>query len=187
LTRFLIRVHPRAEGREEFLSAFNGIAASLGLDVKHPRWSSKGSLEVDVFAPSPGDLELMVAAVEPLARLEFARNLDVTPPFRSKEEVLAEAIGYFNSERFWEAHETLESVWRPAQGDEKKLIQAMILVCAALVHVQRGEPDVALGIYKRALPQIRWEEKVYHGVDVPRLRARVQTSIANGDLPPFKL
>jgi predicted metal-dependent hydrolase len=96
-------------------------------------------------------------------------------------------VGYFNSERFWECHETLESVWRPAVGEEKKLVQGIILVCAALVHEQRGERDVGLGIYRRALPQIAWREKTYHGIDVPRLRKNVERSLAMGELSPFKI
>lgn len=186
--RFLVRFQPAASSKkEEFLSTVKGVASNLGVGVKHPRWSSKGSLEVDIFAPSGGDLELLLAALEPFTRVEFARNLGEAPAFKTKEEVIREAIGYFNSERYWEAHETLESVWRPALGEEKKLIQAIILVCAALVHVQRGEHDVALGIYKRALPQIKWESKTYQGMDIPRLRERVELSIAEGDMPPFRL
>ena len=101
--------------------------------------------------------------------------------------MLEEARGYFNTERYWECHETLESVWRPAKGEEKSLVQAVILVCAALVHEQRGERDVALGIYKRALPQIKWQERAYHGIDVPRLRRNVERSLEKGELPPFKI
>ena len=96
-------------------------------------------------------------------------------------------MGYFNHERFWECHETLESVWRPAVGEEKKLVQGIILVCAALVHEQRGERDVALGIYRRALPQIAWRESKYFGIDVPRLRRNVERSVGRGELSPFKI
>lgn len=159
----------------------------MGARVTHPRWTSYGALEVDAFTPSVQDLQLFVAALEPLSSVEFAKNLDEAPPFKPKEEVLEEAKGYFNSERFWECHETLESVWRPAKGQEKSLVQAIILVCAALVHEQRGERDVALGIYRRALPQIAWPERRYHGIDVPSLRRRVEGSIEKGELPPFKI
>ena len=159
----------------------------MGLRVRHPRWTSYGALEVDVFAPSAQDLELFVAALEPLSKLEFARDLDEAPAFKPKEEVLKEAIGYFNAERFWECHEALEPVWRAAKGKERPLVQGLILVCAALVHEQRKEPEVALGIYRRALPQIEWEERLYHGIDVPHLRSKVEGSIANGIVAPFKI
>ena len=185
--RFLFRVIPSDADKKRFFDSLKSIGGSLGANLKHPRWTSYGALEADAFTPSVEDFELFVAAMEPLAKVEFTKNLDEPPPFRPKESILEEAVGYFNSERFWECHEVLESVWRSAVGDEKKLVQGVILVCAALVHGQRGERDVGLGIYKRALPQIAWKEKTYYGIDVPRLRKNVERSLAKGELSPFKV
>jgi hypothetical protein len=186
-SRFLLRVLPNEPDRQVFFASLKSIGGSLGASVKHPRWTSYGAVEVDVFTPSIQDFELFVAAAEPLAKVEFTKNLDEAPPFKPKEGVLEEAIGYFNSERYWECHETLESVWRPAKGEEKNLMQALILVCAALVHEQRGERDVALGIYRRALPHIAWGERAYHGIDIPRLRLNLERSLEKGELAPFKI
>lgn len=187
MTRSLIRLVPDEGERPAFLAAMKAMGGSLGAAVRHPRWTSYGALEVDVFTPSVQDFELFVATLEPLAKVEFTKNLDEVPPFKPKEEVLEEAVRYFNSERYWECHETLESVWRPAKGEEKRLVQGIILVCAALVHEQRGEPDVALGIYRRALPQIAWPERRYNGIDVPALRKHVEKSLALGKLSPFRI
>jgi uncharacterized protein len=186
-SRFLFRVVPNEPDRQAFLASLKAIGGSLGASVKHPRWTSYGALEVDVFTPSVQDFDLFVATTEPLARLEFTKNLDETPPFKPKEEVVKEAVAYFNSERYWECHETLESVWRPSKGEERSLVQGIILVCAALVHEQRGERDVALGIYRRAIPQIVWKERAYNGVDIPRLRKNVERSLEKGELLPFKI
>lgn len=186
-SRFLLRVLPNESDRRGFLASLKTIGHGLGASVKHPRWTSYGALEVDVFSPAVQDFELFVATLEPLAKVEFTKNLDEAPPFKPKEEVLKEARGYFNSERYWECHETLESVWRPAKGEEKSLVQAIILVCAALVHEQRGEREVALGIYRRALPQIRWQDRAYNGIDIPRLRQNLERSLEKGDLPTFKI
>jgi uncharacterized protein len=185
--RFLLRALPKEPDRGAFLESVKGIAKTLGARVAHPRWTSYGALEVDAYTPSVQDLELFVATLEPLSKVEFTKNLDESPPFKPKEEVLEEARGYFNSERYWECHETLESVWRPAKGQEKSLVQAIILVCAALVHEQRGERGVALRIYRRALPQIAWPERRYHGIDILRLRRNVEHSLEKGELSPFKI
>jgi uncharacterized protein len=178
---------PNEPDKDSFLASLKALGGSLGASVKHPRWTSYGALEVDVFTPSAQDFDLFVAAIEPLSKVESTKNLDDTPPFKPKEEVLKEAIGYFNSERYWECHETLESVWRPAKGEERSLVQGIILVCAALVHEQRGERSVALGIYKRALPQLAWQELTYQGIDIPHLRRSVERSLAEERLSPFKL
>jgi hypothetical protein len=185
--RFLLRVLPKEPEREAFLESTRGLAKTLGVRVTHPRWTSYGALEVDVFTPSVQDFQLFVAVLEPLSKIEFTKNLDEAPPFKPKEGVLEEAKGYFNAERYWECHETLESVWRPAKGEERSLVQGIILVCAALVHEQRGERGVALGIYKRALPQIAWQGLTYYGIDIPHLRRNVERSLAEGKLSPFKI
>lgn len=185
--RFLVRTRPASPDKADFLASTKGLAKSIGARVTHPRWTSYGALEVDVFVPSQQDLDLFVSVIEPLAKLEFARNLDEAPRYKPKEEVLEEAVGYFNSERYWECHEALEGVWRPAKGKEKLLLQAIILVCAALVHEQRGEREVALGIYRRALPRISWEAGRYHGIDVDGLRKHVQEGLAKDDVSPFRI
>ena len=185
-SRFLLRVVPFQEDRASFLVSLKSIGRNLSATLKHPRWTSYGALEVDVFAAAQ-DFQLFLAAAEPLARVEFTKNLDEAEGFRPKEEVIENARGLFNSERYWECHEVLESVWRPAKGEERSLIQGMILVCAALVHEQRGEAEVALGIYRRALRQIVWGEAEYQGIDVARLRGNVERSLARRKLMPFKI
>ena len=185
--RFLLRGIPKELDRQAFFSSVKALAKNLGARVTHPRWTSYGALEVDVFTPTVQDFELFTSVVEPLAKIEFTRNLDESPRFQTKEKIIEEAVGYFNSERYWECHETLEGVWRPAKGKEKLLVQAIILVCAAQVHEQRGESDVALSIYRRASPQISWEEKSYYVIDVPRLRKQVEASIAKGVVLPFRI
>lgn len=185
--RFLLRAVPDEPGREAFLSSVKALAKDIGARVTHPRWTSYGALEVDVFAPSSQDFSLFTSILEPLARVEFTRNLDDPPRFQTKERLIEEAVAYFNAERYWEAHETLEGVWRPAKGNEKLLLQAIILVCAAQVHEQRGEPDVALGIYRRALPQLSWDERSYHGIDVHRLRKHVEDALAEGAISPARI
>ena len=117
--RFLLRAIPDESDRQEFLVSLKAIGGSLGASLTHPRWTSYGALEVDVFTSSAQDFELLLAAIEPLSKVEFARNLDEPPRFQPKEEVVREAIGYFNSERYWECHELLESVWRPAKGEKR--------------------------------------------------------------------
>jgi hypothetical protein len=186
-SRFLLRAVPNEPDRQRFLGSLKAIGGNIGASVKHPRWTSYGALEVDVLTPSAEDFELFVATVEPLSKVEFTKNLNDVPPFKQKEDVLEEAVRYFNSERYWECHETLESIWRPAKGGERSLVQGIILVCAALVHEQRGEREVALGIYRRALPQIAWQERKYHGIDISSLRRNVELSLEEGELRPFKV
>ncbi len=186
-TRFLLRALPANHDRQGFLTVVKSISTYLGARAVNPKWTSYGALEIDLFAGSTGDLELVVAALEPLARIEFARNLDEPPTAMSKEEILAEAVRLFNAERFWEAHETLERIWRTSDGPEKRLVQGIILVCVAFVHTQKEKQAVAMGVVKRALKQLEWPEQTYHGVDVTNLRARMEMAVASGKLTVFRI
>ncbi len=163
------------------------MARYVGAEAKNPKWTSYGALEVDVFAPSTQDSLLLQAALAPLAKIEFWRNLDEPPRFTAREQVVEEARSFFNAERFWESHETLEALWRNTRGDEKELQQGLILVAAAYVHLQKDELKVALGIFRRALPQLRWGERYYLGIDVESVRKRIEAIVKSGRVEIFRI
>ena len=48
-----------------------------------------------------------------------------------KNQLIKDGIFYFNNERFWECHEAFEGAWKQCTGDEKELIQGLILVCCS--------------------------------------------------------
>src|SRR5260370_12033685 len=79
--RFLLRAVPNDADRQRFFNSLKSIGGSLGASLKHPRWTSYGALEVDAFTPSTQDFELLVAAIEPIADIEFTKNLDEPPAF----------------------------------------------------------------------------------------------------------
>jgi hypothetical protein len=163
------------------------LARYIGAEVRNPKWTSYGALEVDLFAPSKQDSLLVEAALKPLMKIEFWRNLDEPPHFTSREQIVEEARSYFNAERFWESHETLEAVWRNTKGDEKDLQQGLILVAAAFVHLQKDELEVALGIFRRGLPKLRWSERYYLGIDIQIVRKQVEEILRTGRPEIFKI
>ncbi len=173
--------------KERLLPSIRTLAKSLGVDVRNPKWTSYGALEVDVFAPSKADLETFLAAAEPLGTLEFVRDLNVAPPHMSDERLFSEARGYFNSERYWECHEVLEAAWRLLSGEEKLYVQGIILVCAAFVHHQKGEGEVALGVLRRALRQLDFAATRYHGIDVASLRRHAERIASSGRFEAFSI
>ncbi len=185
--RFLLRILPPEEERDGFLLMVRRIGSIVGVRVVNPKWTSYGALEVDVFAETKADFESLVAALEPLGETEFAKDLQEGQPFMPKSQAIREAISLFDGERFWEAHEVLESLWRVAEGDEKILLQGLILVCAALVHQQKGETSVSTGIVDRALPKLVWGERSYHGIDVEGLRKRMARMLAEKKISVFRL
>ena len=53
------------------------------------------------------------------------------------EESLILAKKLFNEEKYWITHEVLEGVWKKAYGDEKDLLNGLILVAAAFVTLSK--------------------------------------------------
>ncbi len=185
--RFLIRLKPKEGGGPAFLGAVRLLAKSLIAEARNPKWTSYGALEIDVFANSESDFALFLAAVEPVAEVEFSRNLSEAPPPKSKEALIEEAREFFDSERYWESHELLESVWRNLAGEEKRYVQGLILVCAAFVHHQKGEDSVALGVLARANRQLSYDGEDYHGISVGRLRREVEAILKEGRFHLFRV
>ena len=183
--RFLVRMAPASSGAT-FLAAAKSIASSLGVQLRSPKWTTYGALEVDLFAQSRGDFELCMAALRPLCKVEFARYLGEAPVYRSPAEAVREARALFNSERYWESHEVLEGLWRTLEGEDKLYVQGVILVCAAFVHHQKGEDPVALGVLRRAEQQLAGSGSGYGGIEQSILM-RVRRVLRSGSFEPFKI
>ena len=185
--RFLIRLDSSDPSKENFLGSVRRLAATVGAEVHNPKWTSKRALELDYFVPSAADSELFLSVLRPIYSIEFVRDLNTPPPHMSEKGLISEARQYFDSERYWECHEVLESVWRRKTGDEKLLLQGMILVCAAFVHHQKGEHEVAVGVLKRALVALRVSSTKYRGIDLQLLRGNADRVIRTGTFEPFAL
>lgn len=186
--RYLVRLKSSSTQSDEgFLRTVRSLSGSVGANVRNPKWTSYDALELDVFVNSKSDFDLLVSAVEPLSKIEFIHDLNEPPVHKPRDEILSEARGYLNSERFWEAHETLEGLWRVSSGDEKVLLQGLILVCAAFVHHQKKEEDTAQSVLRRARRQLDWPEDSYDGMAIRKLRSRVDEILASGRFRVFRI
>jgi uncharacterized protein len=185
--RFLIRVQATEVPSEKLLEDVKSIAKTLGTDPRNPKWTSFGALELDVFCPTRADLDLFIEAVKPIAKFEFVKDLNVSPPHREEGDLFAEARDLFNDERYWECHEVLEGVWRTKQGEEKSLLQGIILVCAAFVHHQKGEEAVALGVLGRAVRQLAYSGPVYAGFNMDELKRSVAEILQTRNFWNFRI
>jgi predicted metal-dependent hydrolase len=106
----------------------------------------------------------------------------------SKEEAIDRARNLFNNEKFWKCHEVLEFVWKQAEGDEKKLLNGVILVAAALVHFQKGENKICMSILKRADDKIKsGKEEEYYRIKLDSFKENLRKIIDTGTIIPLKL
>jgi predicted metal-dependent hydrolase len=64
------------------------------------------------------------------------------------------AVAQYNAERYWDCHETLESDWLEAEGEEKRFIQGVIQIAAACVHIQNKNLKGAQSLMQKGLTKI---------------------------------
>jgi hypothetical protein len=103
------------------------------------------------------------------------------------EESLILAKKFFNEEKYWITHEVLEGVWKKAYGDEKDLLNGLILVAAALVHYQKNEKDIALSIMRRALKKLAAANEKYFGIDVVSIKSQVSEMVKSSIIENFRI
>ena len=163
------------------LSQADKLVDKMHAIVRDVRVSSR-YVELDVSI-SKEHLDVLVKKLEVIGPLDHARHL--VEEEIEKEEAVKMGREYFNYERFWECHETLEGVWKKTYGDEKDLVQGIILVAAALVHYQKNEDVICLSILKRAMEKFGNSSGKYHDIDVDILQNKVSQIINSGSIGTF--
>ena len=93
-------------------------------------------------------------------------------------DLFREGIELYNRRRFFEAHEVLEELWRPEQGESRFFLQSLIHFAVAFHHHEQGnftgaERQLIKGLRKLAgyLPR-------YRGVHTAALYEQGQGSLA---------
>jgi hypothetical protein len=166
---------------KKLLSQADKLVSEMHAIVRDARVSSR-YVEFDVSV-SKEYLDVLVKKLETISPLDHARH--IVEEEMEKEEAVEKGREYFNYERFWECHETLEGVWKKTYEGEKDLVQGIILVAAAFVHYQKNENDICLSILKRGMEKIGNAPGKYYNIDIDVLRNKVSEIISSGMISTF--
>jgi predicted metal-dependent hydrolase len=94
--------------------------------------------------------------------------MDCLPPsFR-------QGIEEFNRAHFFEAHETLEELWRETSGPLRPFYQGLIQLAVALYHLLNGNRRGALNLLAKGLAKLAAYQPVCQGIDVDALCREAQ-------------
>ena len=137
--------------------------------IRDCRVSSK-FIELDISVHK-NNLELLLEKLSAIGQNGDSRL--IIEEEMEKGQLVKDGISYFNNERFWECHEALEGAWKQSNGEEKELIQGLILVAAALVHYQKAEDDICLSVLGRALEKLRDKSGQYCRINVDDVKQKV--------------
>jgi len=189
--RFLVRLQNHgkfksSDARSLVRSCYE-VVREYGADVGNLSVSST-AVELDLLLESKGALEDSTRALEgKLGPVLTVRELDTKTPQVEVDRAIREGIELFNEERYWESHESLEAAWRQTEGPEKELLQGVILIAAALVHLQKNDGTVALSVMRRAEEKLSRHHGESFGIDIDRLHQNLSKMIADGRLWFFKI
>ena len=148
---------------------------------------SKKYIEFDTSISEGMDVKTIIARVEAIAPL--ACYEEIIERHMEKDKAIARAVQLFNDERYWEAHEVLEYLWKnTATGIEKEILNGIILVAAAFVHDEKDEPNVCISILRRARKKLDpASDNNYHGINTNRIADMISEIINTGKVHRFTI
>jgi uncharacterized protein len=159
------------------------LCSGMDVVVRDTRVSSK-YLEFDISADK-ANLQKILDNLFQIGDIDHAKQ--VVEEKKDKEDAIREGIMFFNSERFWECHEVLEGVWKNCDGEEKTLVQGIILVAAALVHYQKDQDKICLSVFERALKKLKNASGIYHNINIDNLKNNVKQICASEKIATFAI
>ena len=159
------------------------LAYGMNLILRDCRISKK-YIELDTSLPN-SFLEELIEKLSSIAPLDHVKHV-IEETFE-KDDAVSQGITYFNDERFWECHEVLEGVWKSIAGEEKYLVNGLILVAAGLVHYQKDEDDVCISIFNRALEKFHNATGKYHEIDVDRVKELITNMTNEKEISTFQI
>ena len=166
---------------KDILRESRRLASGMDLILRDCRISKK-YIELDTSIPQ-SNLDQLIEKLSPIGPLDHAKH--VVEEIVEKEQAISDGISYFNNERFWECHEILEGVWKNCTGDEKFLVQGLILVAAGLVHYQKDEDEICISIFNRALTKLETSNGEYHNINIDKIKNTVTEMINSKDVSSF--
>ncbi|NOJ28977.1 MAG: DUF309 domain-containing protein [Nitrososphaeraceae archaeon] len=157
------------------LSKARGLFDTKEIIIRDLRIANK-FLEFDISMSEQIDINDIIESMKNISSFKEIVKVEEHLDY-DKEGLIKKAIILFNEEKYWWAHEKLENVWKKSFGDEKILLNGIILIAAAFVHFQKDENDVCLSILNRAFNKLRNFEGKYYGIDIDRINDIVNNDI----------
>ena len=169
---------------QNLLLRARSLLASSNVVIRDTR-VSEFNIEFDTSIQDNGMIKEVIRILSSIAPLsEYEHIVEKNLP---TERAIEYARSLFNAQKYWLAHEVLESVWKNAHGNEKEILNGIILVAAAFVHEEKDEADICISILKRASKKLEKGAGGYRGIDIDKLKHNVLKVIQNGPINRFQI
>ena len=107
--------------------------------------------------------------------------------FDWREGALAQGLRRYRNQEFFEAHEDWEGVWLKCEDPEKRFLQGMIQLTAALHHFKKRNLRGTRSLLLAALPRLAGCPPEFQDIAVGALREEIQAwlrALQQGTPPP---
>lgn len=92
-------------------------------------------------------------------------------------DLLEDGIIFFNSGRYFDAHEAWEDLWRGAGGPLKLFYQGLVQAAVGLHHLSKGNLNGARAQLEKALAKLEQYPPAFCRIDNERLVAELRKTI----------
>jgi predicted metal-dependent hydrolase len=103
----------------------------------------------------------------------------------------ADAVALFNAEQWYACHDGFEELWHETQGPSRRVLQGILQIAVAHLHLERGNLRGATVLLGEGLGRLRSSGPSQFGLDLEALRAcatrRLQTLQQQQDLDGLPL
>lgn len=94
-------------------------------------------------------------------------------------DLFRKGIEEFNTQCFFEAHDTWEELWRGTSGPDRLFYQGLIQTAVGLYHMTNGNIRGARSQFGKALDKLERYLPAYHGIDTGYLVQGVRACLAS--------
>lgn len=81
----------------------------------------------------------------------------------------------FNRQRFYEAHEVLEELWRGKKGPNRRFYQGLIQLAGAFVHFQKNRLRPAVALLGLARENLQAYPAIHEGLSLEEVMAQIES------------
>ena len=171
------------ENSRQLIYRARDLAENMEASLRIARVAEK-FIEFDV-AVQKKDLDALVEKLTPIGPIDNIRH--VVEEEIQKDKGIQDGIFYFNSQRYWESHEAFEGVWKQCFGEEKELVQGIILMAVAFAHAQKNDAKIGIGMLRRVLEKLETSPSMYHDIDIDRIKNKAIQMQQENNLTRFEI
>ena len=161
------------------------LTHSLDIIIRDCRISTK-FIELDISISKKYHVDKVLNLLKTISSIK--ELIEVKERHFPKNEAINNARVLFNEEKYWWSHEALEMIWKESNGEEKQLLNGLILICAAFVHYQKDEYNVCLSILKRSIIKFSSVKKsIYYEINIDEIKKTITKILQSKEIVQFKI